>query len=271
MGIRPRDLFHVPIWYLLGRVHLQGIDRRSLGSSPISGRCPYSGASATRALARRHFGSQEHVASGFWPSFGHDNNGIVTHRLTAFEIRESSDECLFAQNLNLTTDRIAVRFWLCPRDDRSHRTRIGAERGIERHGAETTAAKLCNSGLLCTDFSIAHRGAPLGYPEHSREGYIAAAEQGAGVIECDVTFTKDLELVCRHSQCDLATTNILQTPLAAKCSAPFRPATGIQRASATCCTSDITLAEFKTLCARPDRSNLSAQTLQEFLCHLSPR
>ena len=30
-----------------------------------------------------------------------------------------------------------------------------------------------------TDFSIAHRGAPLGYPEHSREGYIAAAEQGA--------------------------------------------------------------------------------------------
>ena len=32
-----------------------------------------------------------------------------------------------------------------------------------------------------TDFSIAHRGAPLGYPEHSREGYIAAAEQGAGV------------------------------------------------------------------------------------------
>ena len=31
-----------------------------------------------------------------------------------------------------------------------------------------------------TDFAIAHRGAPLGYPEHSREGYIAAAEQGAG-------------------------------------------------------------------------------------------
>ena len=120
-----------------------------------------------------------------------------------------------------------------------------------------------------TDFSIAHRGAPLGYPEHSREGYIAAAEQGAGVIECDVTFTKDLELVCRHSQCDLATTtNILQTPLATKCSSPFRPASEIQPASATCCTSDITLAEFKTLCARPDRSNPSAQTLQEFLLPL---
>ena len=114
-----------------------------------------------------------------------------------------------------------------------------------------------------TDFSIAHRGAPLGYPEHSREGYIAAAEQGAGVIECDVTFTKDLELVCRHSQCDLATTtNILQTSLASRCSAPFRPAIGEQPASATCCTSDISLAEFKTLCARPDRSNKQAKTLK---------
>ena len=24
---------------------------------------------------------------------------------------------------------------------------------------------------------------------------------GAGILECDVTFTKDLELVCRHAQC----------------------------------------------------------------------
>ena len=29
---------------------------------------------------------------------------------------------------------------------------------------------------------------------------------GAGIVECDVTFTKDKELVCRHSQCDLHTT-----------------------------------------------------------------
>lgn len=117
-----------------------------------------------------------------------------------------------------------------------------------------------------TDFSIAHRGAPLGYPEHSREGYIAAAEQGAGVIECDVTFTQDLALVCRHSQCDLATTtNILQTPLAAKCSKPFRPANGHQPASATCCTTDISLAEFKTLCARPAHSNNQAKTVAQYL------
>ena len=48
---------------------------------------------------------------------------------------------------------------------------------------------------------------------------------GAGIIECDVTFTSDRELVCRHSQCDLhTTTNILATPLAEKCSRTFTPA-----------------------------------------------
>ncbi|MDG1134164.1 MAG: glycerophosphodiester phosphodiesterase family protein [Pseudomonadales bacterium] len=128
----------------------------------------------------------------------------------------------------------------------------------------------CASGpFYSTDFSIAHRGAPLGYPEHSREGYIAAATQGAGVIECDVTFTKDLELVCRHSQCDLATsTNILQTELAASCRVPFTAATNNSTANAQCCTSDITLKEFKTLCARPDRRNPQANTVAEYLAPL---
>jgi glycerophosphoryl diester phosphodiesterase len=74
-------------------------------------------------------------------------------------------------------------------------------------------------------FSIAHRGAPLRYPEHTRESYLAAARMGAGVIECDVTFTSDRALVCRHAQCDLATTtNILDTELAARCSEGFAPA-----------------------------------------------
>jgi glycerophosphoryl diester phosphodiesterase len=50
------------------------------------------------------------------------------------------------------------------------------------------------------DFSIGHRGASLHFPEHTKEGYVAAADMGAGIIECDVTFTKDQELVCRHSQ-----------------------------------------------------------------------
>ena len=122
----------------------------------------------------------------------------------------------------------------------------------------------CTGPFRKTDFSIGHRGAALQFPEHSKESYQAAARMGAGVIECDVTFTKDRQLVCRHSQCDLhTTTNILSMPaLAAKCTMPFiqaDPATG-RKASAKCCTSDITLAEFKTLSAKMDGSNPNAAT-----------
>lgn len=119
-----------------------------------------------------------------------------------------------------------------------------------------------------TDFSIGHRGAPLQFPEHTAESYKAAARMGAGILECDVTFTKDRELVCRHSQCDLhTTTNILATPLAAKCTQPFVPAdpeAGTQ-AQATCCTSDITLAEFKTLCGKMDAANRNGTTVEEYM------
>jgi glycerophosphoryl diester phosphodiesterase len=120
--------------------------------------------------------------------------------------------------------------------------------------------------LRAPAFSISHRGAPLQFPEHSRQGMLAAARMGAGIAECDVAFTKDRELVCRHSQCDLhTTTNILMIPeLAAKCSKPFTPATADQPASAKCCTSDITLAEFKSLCAKMYSSNSSATTPQEY-------
>jgi len=126
----------------------------------------------------------------------------------------------------------------------------------------------CTGPFHRTDFSIGHRGAALQFPEHTKESYQAAARMGAGVIECDVTFTKDRQLVCRHSQCDLhTTTNILSMPaLAAKCTMPFiqaDPATG-RKASAKCCTSDITLAEFKTLSAKMDGSNPNAATVAGF-------
>jgi glycerophosphoryl diester phosphodiesterase len=114
--------------------------------------------------------------------------------------------------------------------------------------------------------SVSHRGAPLGYPEHTEEGYVAAARMGAATIECDVTFTKDLELVCRHSQCDLhRTTNVLTTPLAAKCSAPFRAATSDTPASAKCCASDFTLAEYRSLCGRRDMVDERAQSEAQYL------
>lgn len=127
----------------------------------------------------------------------------------------------------------------------------------------------CENGPFSpSDFSIGHRGAALQFPEHTVESYTAAAKMGAGIMECDVTFTSDRELVCRHSQCDLhTTTNILETPLAAECSVPFTPAdpTTNTPASAQCCTSDITLAEFKTLKGKMDAANPNASTVAEYL------
>ncbi len=123
-----------------------------------------------------------------------------------------------------------------------------------------------------TDFSIGHRGACMQFPEHTRESYIAAARQGAGIVECDVTFTKDAELVCRHSQCDLhTTTDIVTIPeLNAKCSQPFQPAGydddgNPTPASARCCTSDITLEEFRMLKGKMDGANPAATTPEEYL------
>ncbi|NOU52512.1 glycerophosphodiester phosphodiesterase [Pseudoalteromonas sp. JBTF-M23] len=133
-----------------------------------------------------------------------------------------------------------------------------------------TKLQACQNGpFYKTDFSIGHRGAPMQYPEHTKESYVAAAKMGAGILECDVTFTKDKELVCRHSQCDLhTTTNILAIPeLAAKCSEPFTPADAASGtpASAKCCTSDITLAEFRQLKGKMDGANSLATTIDEYL------
>ena len=117
-----------------------------------------------------------------------------------------------------------------------------------------------------TDFSISHRGAPFKYPEHTREGYLAAVSSGAGIVECDVTFTNDGELVCRHSQCDLhSSTNILQTPLAQKCSMPPDMSSATPFSDVKCCTSDITALEFKSLEGRFDKANKDAKTLDDYL------
>ena len=128
---------------------------------------------------------------------------------------------------------------------------------------------LSNPNLMMkpTDFSIAHRGACLQFPEHTLESYQAAIHMGAGIIECDTVVTKDGELVCRHDQCDLhTTTNILVTPLAAKCSIPFIPASGgAKNATAKCCTSDLKKAEFKSLCGKMDNYNPGAKTASEYI------
>ena len=87
-----------------------------------------------------------------------------------------------------------------------------------------------------SDFSIGHRGATMQFPEHTLESYEAAAWMGAGIIECDVTFTADRELVCRHDQCDLHTSTdvVANAELNAKCTTPF--VAGNDTATPLCCT-----------------------------------
>jgi len=116
-----------------------------------------------------------------------------------------------------------------------------------------------------SDFSIGHRGACMQFPEHTLESYKAAAIMGAGIIECDVTFTKDRQLICRHDQCDLhTTTNVVTIPeLNAKCTKPWEP---MQGEDPTCCASDFTLEEIKMLCAKMDSSSgaVNATTPEEY-------
>lgn len=121
----------------------------------------------------------------------------------------------------------------------------------------------CKSGpFYRTDFSIGHRGAALEFPEHTKESYQAGARMGAGIVECDVTFTKDGELVCRHSECDLhTTTNVVATPLNAQCTKPWNG----PNSSPKCCASDFTLDQFKTLTGKMDASNPAAATAEGYL------
>jgi glycerophosphoryl diester phosphodiesterase len=128
--------------------------------------------------------------------------------------------------------------------------------------------KQCADGpFYRSQFSIGHRGAALQFPEHTRESYQAAARMGAGIVECDVTFTRDGELVCRHAECDLhTTTNIVTTALNNKCSVPW----SAEGPSPQCCASDLTLDEFKTLRGKMDAANPAATTAQAYLGGTAP-
>lgn len=126
----------------------------------------------------------------------------------------------------------------------------------------------CENGpFKITDFSIGHRGgATLQIPEESVENAMAGARMGAGILECDTSLTADKGLVCRHSLCDLATTTniLLNETLAAKCAVPFTPANATADANVVCCTTDITTAEYLTLCAKMDGFNASATNVADY-------
>ncbi|MCH1926973.1 glycerophosphodiester phosphodiesterase [Shewanella sp. C32] len=137
-------------------------------------------------------------------------------------------------------------------------------------GALKDKLQQCAAGpFYRSEFVISHRGAPLQFPEHTKEGYLAGARMGAGTLECDVTFTKDNELVCRHSQCDLAETTdiLLHDDIAQQCRQPFSPAdlASGKPAAVQCCTSDITLAQFKQLKGKMEGANPQATTPADYL------
>jgi glycerophosphoryl diester phosphodiesterase len=129
---------------------------------------------------------------------------------------------------------------------------------------KTKLAACADMEPIRSDFSIGHRGAAMMFPEHTVESYTAAARMGAGILECDVTFTKDHELVCRHAQNDLhTTTNILATDLADTCVQPFTVADG--KASAECRTTELPLAQFKTLNGKMDAANKAATDVAGYM------
>ena len=151
-----------------------------------------------------------------------------------------------------------------------HGVQLGPRPFYLVHGMDKSKLKdrllQCQNGpFYRSDFSIGHRGAALQFPEHSDVSYRAGARMGAGIVECDVTFTKDGELVCRHSECDLhTTTDIVAIPeLNGKCTVPWKGPG--QNPAPHCCTSDLTLAEFKSLKAKMDASDPSATTPEGYL------
>lgn len=134
--------------------------------------------------------------------------------------------------------------------------------GMDDGALKSELASCHNQRFRRTDFSIGHRGAGLQFPEHTRESYEAAARMGAGIVECDVTFTRDGELVCRHAECDLhTTTNIVNTPLNAQCSVPYAG----PGSEPMCCASDLTLDQFRSLTGKMDAHNPAATDAAGYL------
>ena len=135
----------------------------------------------------------------------------------------------------------------------------------QRHGgrpAQAAAAGVRRRGpFKQSDFSIGHRGAALQFPEHTRSPTRRRARMGAGILECDVTFTKDkragLPARAERPAHDHQHPRRRRWPPSApsRSRRPIFDADGklITPASAECRTSDITLAEFKTLTRQDGR------------------
>ena len=124
-----------------------------------------------------------------------------------------------------------------------------------------------------SDFSIGHRGAALQFPEHTKESYEAAA----AMVPASWSVTSPLR---RMKNWSAAIPSAIFTPPPTSWpfrnlppSAPrlFTPAVldengdVVTPASAQCCTSDITLEEFKMLKGKMDAYNPAAVTVEEYM------
>lgn len=184
---------------------------------------------------------------------------------------------MYTSSLTLLAGIAAVAASPCPSGPGGHKPIKQIELGprpyylVDNMEASPLKDKLvsCSEKKMHTSsWSIGHRGGgTLQFPEESMESNLAGARMGAGFLECDVSFTDDQELVCRHSNCDLhTTTNIVTIPeLNAKCTTPFKPAKDGKPAEAKCCTSDISLKEYKSLCAKMDGFNATATNPEDYL------
>src|SRR5690349_18973543 len=95
---------------------------------------------------------------------------------------------------------------------------------------------------------IAHRGASAYRPEHTLDAYRLAIQQGADYIEADLVVTRDGQLVARHENQLSWTTDVAEHP---EFAARRRTKTIDGVVTTNWFTEDFTLAELKTLRARP--------------------
>lgn len=73
-----------------------------------------------------------------------------------------------------------------------------------------TTLFILSQGALSRPLNIAHRGSSGMMPEHTLEAYKLAIQQGADIIECDVSVTKDFQLICAHESWINHTTNVAE-------------------------------------------------------------
>ena len=136
--------------------------------------------------------------------------------------------------------------------------------GMDDEPAQGQKLQSCENGpFYKTDFSIGHRGAPLQFPEHTKESYEAGRAQGRGHRRVRRDFHQAMASSCAATPSAICTPPPTSSTRRSTANAPCR---GPARApSPKCCASDLTLAQFKTLKGKMDASNPAATTAEGYL------